>query len=110
MRVLEWVRRASSGKEHTSGYRGVFSYATEYHAFIVGIANGVMAILLAEPLLAVGMIAASLGLKFVDYATTDAVLTELQREPWYAISGVAFGYVIPPALIAIATVLGEGVA
>ena len=72
-------------------YRGAFSIYTEYHAFVLGLGAGTLAVLLGQTEIATIAIAIALGVEGVGRFTGEGVMTELSLEPWYAIAGVLLG-------------------
>jgi O-antigen/teichoic acid export membrane protein len=86
--------------EEESPRDGLFSYAGEWHSFIVGAGAGVaaavtgqLAILAALAAVALGLEGARRALPETSRITSRVAVHELQREPWYAISGGLLGYV-----------------
>lgn len=73
-------------------YTGPFSTYIEYHATILGLAVGGGSSALEMPMIAVGVVMLILGLHGGVQMTNTKALNEMRREPWYAIAGIAFGY------------------
>lgn len=95
-RIKHILIKRSAGSEADSDYNGVFSYAGEYHAFIVGLSVGLVSGNLGTPEVALGLMAATLGLKGSEKLSriiaADVAVAEIRREPWYSIGGVVVGY------------------
>lgn len=83
-------------KEADTDYNGPFSHPGEYHAFAIGAGAGVAAATTGDIQLASAVITLALtgdrtrvGMEFV-----DNVAHEVVREGWYAIFGLAVGYLV----------------
>lgn len=74
---------------------GAFSYATEWHAFAVGLAIGYVAVLPAPRL--ARTVYAILG---IEQPTRSKAMAEAKAESWYAAGGVVAG-----GLLGVVTVL-----
>jgi hypothetical protein len=73
---------------------GVLSYAGEWHALIVGLAAGFVALQTGFEMLLVVVAAAALGIeagKRAGSTSTVKALGEVRREPWYALGGLLVG-------------------
>lgn len=79
--------------EPTDGYTGILSYSVEWHAAMIGVAVGATAATTGEKQLALGLVSLALGLGRFNQAASEKVKAQLKTEPWYAIVGVAVGYV-----------------
>lgn len=101
-RVRRFLRGADAGSEAESQRDGLLSYASEWHALLAGGAAGVVAAFVETPELAVAAAVVALGWAGADRFRGRGVASELQREPWYGIGGVALGYVLGYALAAVA--------
>lgn len=96
-RLSAWIRRLSGPSEGSSDYDGLLSYATEWHALLIGVGAGLVAGWTMMPLLAAATIACALGirgLKGVPKIRDRAAIRELQAEPWYGIGGTLLGYLL----------------
>jgi len=98
----QFVRQLlTATKESDTDYDGPFSHPGEYHAFAIGAGAGVAVATTANTQLAVGVITLALtgdrarkGSQFV-----DNVAHEIVREGWYAIFGLAIGYLVATTVL-----------
>lgn len=95
------MTQADAPTEEESPRDGLFSYAGEYHAFIVGAGAGItaavtgqLAILGALAAVALGIEGATRALPATSRITSRVATAELRREPWYAIGGGLLGYAV----------------
>lgn len=106
---------ADAPTEEDSPRAGLFSYAGEWHAFIVGVgagiataATGQLAILGALAAVALGLKGAAKTLSETSRITSRVAIHEIRREPWYALGGGLIGYglgvVVPDLVTAVAFV------
>jgi len=87
--VMSFVFGASRSHERFSDRGGLLSYATEWHALIIGLGA---ALGLGIP--GLGAVAATaLGLKGMKWISTRKAVQELTKEPWYGIGGALIGVV-----------------
>jgi len=87
--VMSFVFGASRASESASDRNGLLSYATEWHALIIGLGAGLG---LGIPGVAV-VSATALGLKGMKRISTRKAVQELVQEPWYGIGGAVIGFV-----------------
>ncbi|PSP80181.1 hypothetical protein BRC81_03035 [Halobacteriales archaeon QS_1_68_20] len=108
-RLLERFRGADAPTEDDSDRDGVFSYAGEYHAAVIGLGAGFAAAILARPEIAGAVIAVALGTptanKVVGKLRGRGVVRELRREPWYGVGATLVGYGLGVATDVLAIVL-----
>lgn len=98
-RLLRFLAGADAPTEGDSDRDGVFSYAAEYHAFLIGLATGAVASVGGQPMLALAVLGVAVGGSGAEWAIKQlkgrGVVTEISREPWYSIGGVVVGYALP---------------
>jgi len=96
--LLAFLKKRSGGTESDTDYNGVFSYAGEWHAFLIGIGAGIVAVYTNQPLVGVGVIGVALGVKGIGKLAGPLdgknVVHEIKREPWYAIGGTLLGWTV----------------
>jgi hypothetical protein len=96
--LIEFLKQRSGGTEQDTEYNGVLSYAGEWHALIIGLAAGIVAIYTHQPMVAIGVMGVALGLKGVGKLAGPLkgqyVVEEITSEPWYACGGVLVGWVV----------------
>jgi hypothetical protein len=93
--IEQYVRQLlTAKKERDTDYDGPFSHPGEYHAFAIGAGAGVATATTGQTQLASAVITLALtgdrtrvGMEFV-----DNIQHEIVREGWYAIFGLAIGY------------------
>lgn len=93
--------------EAASDRNGLFSYAGEVHAFLLGVAAGYAAASLDRPEVAGAVMATALGyggyrqvLKRSGVASKgESAVGEIEREPWYAIGGTIVGFAVGLAAV-----------
>ena len=86
--LMSFVFGASRASESASDRDGLLSYATEWHALIIGLGAGLG---LGIPGVAV-VSATALGLKGMKRISTRKAVQELVQEPWYGIGGSVIGF------------------
>lgn len=79
--------------EDATDYDGILSYAVEWHAAIIGVAVGATAGTTGDTQLVCGLISTALGLGRINQQASETVTAHLVNEPWYAIAGIAVGYI-----------------
>lgn len=89
-----WLPDGAS--ESDTARDGLLSYASEWHAAILGLGFGAAGGWLGQPEVAGVGIAVALGLGAAK-RVSQTVAGELRREPWYAVGGVLLGYA--PAVV-----------
>ena len=72
--------------ESDSARDGLLSYAVEWHALIIGLATGVVTALTRRWELAGVVVAIVLTVR-----AAPGKLSQLRREPWYALGGLVIG-------------------
>lgn len=95
--IEQYVRQLLTAKrEADTNYDGPFSHPGEYHAFAIGAGAGCVAATTGQTQLVSAVITLALtgdrtrvGTEFV-----DNVAHEVVREGWYAIFGLAIGYLV----------------
>lgn len=88
--VMSFIFGATRSDERFSDRDGLLSYATEWHALIIGLGSG-----LGLGIPGVGAVAtAALGLQGSKRISTRKAIQELTQEPWYGIGGSVIGFVI----------------
>ena len=99
-RLRGWVDQRSAAHESDGAEDGLLSYASEWHALVIGVGIGVAAAFLGRPELAGGALLLALGVKGAEKITSQKVLGELSKEPWYGafgvLAGVAVGFLARP--------------
>jgi len=107
-KAIKFFEVHSKSKESQSPRNGFLSYSGEFHSLAIGLAVGVYAAIQNQPELVAAMLAVALGLgvgsKAVDRlekALKDSggggfknALSEVRREPWYNLLGLAVGYTV----------------
>jgi hypothetical protein len=86
--VMSFIFGATRSKERFSDRDGLLSYATEWHAAIIGLGAGLG---LGVPGVA-AVAATALGLQIGKRISTRKAIEELQKEPWYGIGGSVIGF------------------
>ena len=86
--IATFIAGATRSKEKFSDRDGLLSYATEWHALIIGLGAGLG---LGVPGVA-AITATALGLKVSKKISTRKAIRELKREPWYGIGGSLIGF------------------
>lgn len=71
---------------------GLLSYSVEVHAAIIGLAVGAAAATAGDIQLVMGLVTVGLGVGRAQQQFSDKVQSQILKEPWYAISGAAVGY------------------
>lgn len=71
---------------------GLLSYSVEVHAAIIGLAVGAAAATAGDIQLVMGLVTVGLGVGRAQQQFSDKVTSQIVKEPWYAISGAAVGY------------------
>lgn len=82
------------GTEEETARDGVLSTLTEYHALILGAVVGFVALLTGARWLLVPFVAGALGVEVGrrrGRTETVPAFGEVQKEPWYALGGLAGG-------------------
>lgn len=87
--VMSLIFGASRAKERFSDRNGLLSYATEWHALIIGLGSGLG---LGVPGVA-AIVATALGLQGSKRISSRKAIEELTSEPWYGIGGSLIGFV-----------------
>lgn len=88
-----WLQRASQPTEKATKFDGVLSYATEWHALIIGVTAG-FTVEASLPLEVKALVASALGLeqtggkRVLDH---QKVFREVRDEPWYFMTGLFVG-------------------
>ncbi|MCU4716857.1 hypothetical protein [Halapricum hydrolyticum] len=86
---IEWLRDgAMASSEAESDRDGLLSTRREWHALVVGLAVGIVAGLTRRWELAGVAVAIVLGVRHA-----PGRLSQLRREPWYALGGLVLGIV-----------------
>lgn len=85
--AAEFLGGADAASESDSDRNGLLSYASEWHAGIIGLAAGIG---LGVPGVVV-ILATALGLKGWQQISNRKAVKELQREPWYGIGASIIG-------------------
>ena len=86
--VAEFLAGADAASESGSERDGLLSYATEWHAAIIGLFT---ALSLGLPGLAL-IVVTALGLKRWKQISNRKAVKELRKEPWYGIGAGGVGY------------------
>lgn len=93
--VMGFIFGATRSEERFSDRDGLLSYATEWHAAIIGLGAGLG---LGIPGVA-AITATALGLKVGKRISTRKAIRELTQEPWYGIGGSLIGWFIQWKLV-----------
>lgn len=75
--------------EEETARDGAFSYATEWHAFTLGVAIGVAMIIPSRRLNQ--FVWYAVGFETIDEKTRSDALRQVRQESWYALGGVVCG-------------------
>ena len=94
-RLATFIAGATRSREKYSDRNGLLSYATEWHALIIGLGAGLG---LGIPGVA-AITATALGLKIGKRISTRKAIEELTKEPWYGIGGSLIGWFIQWKLV-----------
>lgn len=86
--LAEFLAGADAASESDSERDGLLSYASEWHAAILGLFT---ALSLGLPGLGL-IVVTALGLKRWKQISNRKAVKELQREPWYGIGAAGVGY------------------
>ena len=86
--VMSFIFGATRSQERFSDRDGLLSYATEWHAAIIGLFT---ALSLGLPGLAL-IVVTALGLKRWKQISNRKAVKELRKEPWYGIGAGGVGY------------------
>lgn len=86
--------------ESDSARDGLLSYSKEWHALIIGVVVGVVTVLTGRWEFAGVTVAIVLSLR-----AAPGKLSQLRREPWYALGGLGIGMIgteVGPAIVDVA--------